>query len=288
MREQINFFLKKDENKVAKIAIFLSGSGTNAEKILEYQKELKASANFETQVLVTDCPKSSRTYEIAEKFELPVIALGLKDFYKEYGLESTSLCSTKGREVRQLWTAKLTSLLDSYCLDFGVFAGFVPLSNITDKLPCLNIHPGDLTYKHNGERVLVGLHTIPIEKCLQNNLEYMRSTVIVASNYEGVGSGMDNGVILGLSREVKVELPVSYNELKENKENLKKVLVKNQEKLKVNGDWETLPYVVNDFARGIFAFNKDGKLLVKINGKFLPCQYIEYGTAGSQVIRFSN
>ena len=276
------FFIKKEQK--AKIAIFLSGTGTNAQKILEYEQKLGKNGFFQTTCLVTDCPKSSKANQIGNQYNLPVVELGLKKFYLRHGLKTTSLISEKGREVRHLWTHKLIELLKPYQLDFGVFAGFVPLSNITDYLPCLNIHPGDLTYQVNGRRILTGLHTLPIARALEHNLVVLRSTVIVATSYQNTGVGMDEGTIIALSKEVPVKLSTSYDKLLQDEQLLQKTLQENQENLKVNGDWQVFPYAINDFAKGIFYLDQNDKLLININKNYLNCQYIEYDRENKNII----
>ena len=283
MKQKIKPFFVKEEAK-AKIAIFLSGTGTNAQKILEYEAKLGKDCHFQTTCIVTDCPKTSKANQIAEQYNLPVVKLGLKKFYLQHGLKTTSLTSEKGCEVRQRWTHKLIELLKQYKLDFGVFAGFVPLSNITDYLPCLNIHPGDLTYQVNNQRVLTGLHTIPIARALEHNLTTLRSTVIIASSYQNIGIGTDEGTIIALSKEVPVKLPTSYEKLLQDKQLLQKTFQENQENLKINGDWRVFPYAINDFAKGVFYLDENDKLLININKNYLNCQYIEYDRENKNII----
>ena len=66
---------------------------------------------------------------------------------KNRGLKSISLATHEGRKARELWTAELIKKLRGFPLEFAIFAGFIPLCNITEKIPCLNVHPGDLTVK---------------------------------------------------------------------------------------------------------------------------------------------
>ncbi len=66
-REPEEFF-EKDPQKPARVVIFLSGTGTNAEKILEFWQENEANCSFLPVCLVTDRPNESRAREIADKF----------------------------------------------------------------------------------------------------------------------------------------------------------------------------------------------------------------------------
>ena len=126
-----------------KAALFLSGQGSNAEAVLN--DLVKSPAAYTVSVLVTDAPERSRARELAARFEIPLIEHDLKKFYQAHGAESTSLATAQGRRLRELWTEELRRKLAEYQVDFGILAGFMTLCNIAEDLPCLNVHPGDLT-----------------------------------------------------------------------------------------------------------------------------------------------
>ena len=56
------------------------------------------------------------------------------------------------------------------------------------------------------ERILVGLHTVPVERAILEGLDSMRSSVIVAQPYTGSGGEMDSGPILAISEPVPIDL----------------------------------------------------------------------------------
>lgn len=296
--EPRNFF-KFSSDSSARAAIFVSGSGTNAEKILDFWLENKAACSFTPVCIVTDRPGRCRANELSEIYNLPLIAEDINEFYKTKGLKSISLATEQGRQVREDWTETLYSRIKPLNVDFGIFAGFIPLTNITDHFPCLNVHPGDLTVcDENGERVFVGLHTIPVHKAFISGSEYMRSSVIIACAYEEEGSGMDEGIVVGVSQEVAFDYMGKSEEywLEEFKkrsgskpeggwkDDYQQFLSNNQEKLKIHGDWVVFPQVVNDFAAGCFAHISD-KLFYKSGSKWLPVNIIEY-TKGKKEIFF--
>lgn len=68
------FFELPATRRLPRVAIFLSGSGSNAEVLL---KRFAASENpdYEIVVIVTDNPESSRAGELAEMFGLPLVSL---------------------------------------------------------------------------------------------------------------------------------------------------------------------------------------------------------------------
>ena len=295
-REAKKFF-KNSSDRRAGVAIFVSGSGTNAEKLLEFQVQNSQNCFYEPVCIVTDRPGRSEAEVLAEKYKLPLVSEDINEFYKSRGLSSISLASEEGRRVREEWTRALYEKLKDFKVDFGVFAGFIPLTNITDFFPCLNVHPGDLTVcDENGGRLLVGLHTVPVHLAFMEGFEYLRSSVIVACAYEGGGSGMDEGILVGVSQEVELDLLgkdrdywlQAYKARPDKKpaggwsDEYQKFLQHNQDKLKIYGDWVVFPQVVNDFAAGKFShiaeclFYNSGKAL-------LPVEVIEYSQNSKEI-----
>ena len=298
--EPRNFFQIRSESK-ARTAIFVSGSGTNAEKILDFEKENGKKCFYEPVCIVTDRPGRCRADFLAKKYNLPLISEDINEFYQSKGLSGISLATEESRKVREDWTQVLYEKIAPLKVDFGIFAGFIPLTNITDHFPCLNVHPGDLTEcDENGERILVGLHTIPIHKAFEEGFETLRSSVIVACAYEDSGAGMDEGIVLGISQEVPFDYKGKDREFWSKEyssrttqkpkggwqDEYQNFLSFNQEKLKVKGDWVVFPQVVNDFAAGRFAHVAE-KLFYKSGKAWLPVEVIEY-FEGSKEIYFKS
>lgn len=282
----------KDHGKMPAGAIFLSGSGTNAEKILSQFHDPAVHRGWVPKVLVTDRPKTSRARVIAEKYGLPLIEHGLAAFYRRHGLDSVSLATEEGRRVRGLWTLALQEKLADFQVDFGIFAGFVTLTNLAASLPCLNVHPGDLTYRKDGRRYLTGLHTIPVELAILEGIGYLRSSVILIRPFSGDPDEVDSGHILGISDRVPLdlqghsveELRAVYRTRKQphihgaNRDLLFDLADRNQERLKFAGDHVVYPEVIDDFARNRFTEADDGGLLY--DGE--PVTTVEYRADGSR------
>ena len=171
-------FLKVSE-KMPSAAIFLSGTGTNVEKILSPFRNRGRIRHWLPKVLVTDRPRTSRAGIIAQQYGLPLIEHGIAAFYREHGLDKVTVATEEGRRVRQLWTDALIEKLQPHQVDFGILSGFITLTNIAAVLPCLNVHPGDLTYLKDGRRHLTGLHTVPVELAILEGLPWLRSSVIL-------------------------------------------------------------------------------------------------------------
>ena len=282
----------------SRFALFMSGSGTNAEKVIEHLKSLSGRKLCAPAALVTDAPETSRAIELGRIHGLPVIAHDIRAFYREHGETRVSIATPRGQEIRQAWTDALRAKLAHTDIDFGVFAGFVPLTNLTADFPCLNVHPGDLTYRRDGRRCLVGLHTVPIERAILEGLDAIRTSVIQALPYTGTGDDMDNGPILGISPEVEIDLDgASFEELaacidrrpeKRPKngygDRLEQVAMLNQERLKVGGDWVVLPRVVVDFGLGRFGVDESHRLHYRIGTSWHPIETVVYGCDEKEIV----
>ena len=192
-------------NRKCRGALFLSGSGSNALKLLDRAAE--ADCPYEIAVLVTDNPEKSIARQLAQDYSIPLIEHDLRKFYRDNGEDTIALTSPRRCELRDLWSDEVYDMLTQYQVDFGILAGFIPLTNIVGRIPCLNVHPGDLTVVENGRRIFAGLHFRPVENAVLRGDESLRSSVILAQNYQGSGKDeMDSGPILGVSEAVRIEL----------------------------------------------------------------------------------
>jgi folate-dependent phosphoribosylglycinamide formyltransferase PurN len=289
-------FLRIAAGHAPRAALFLSGSGSNAERLLAAAERAGAAAACRIVVLVTDAPATSRALELGQRFGVPVVANDIRAFYRAGGETRVNLATPLGRDLRQRWTDALRAALAEHRPDFGVLAGFVPLTNLTGDFPCLNVHPGDLTVLRDGARHLVGLHTVPIERALLAGLDHLRSSVILALPYTGRGEDMDNGPLLALSPPVPVELGgATLAELRDVAarrpaqrpsggfgDALEAVARANQERLKQGGDWLVLPPAVAAFARGAYAHDGAGGLCFRAeDGGWREVETVEFDGAGA-------
>lgn len=289
--ENLKFF--KFQNTKARVAILMSGSGTNAEKLLESLKHPRFNT-WTPSVIFTDAPKTSRAEAIAQKYHIPYVSSDIREFYNQHGEKRVSLATERGREIRQLWTEHVRELLKSFDIDFVLLAGFVPLTNLTEDYTCLNVHPGDLTCEKNGVRFLAGLHTFPIENAILAGHTALRSSVIIAQPYSGAGGEMDTGPILGISPAMPIDFQGHDMQTIQNwkkarpeqrpvggyKDEFESLASYNQDKLKAEGDWLVFPPVVADFAAGKFAMDADGKLYYKSVLGIVAVKTVAYDAAG--------
>lgn len=292
---QPQYFFSLPKKRPVQAAIFLSGSGGNAERILEVNAS-QSPAPYRIACLVTDRPETSRAEEIAQKYNLPLVQEDIRKFYRSNGEKRISLSTPKGRDLRREWTNRLRLALKPYAIDFGLLAGFVPLCNITADFPCLNVHPGDLTQTSQGRRTLVGLHTIPVERAILGGFSSLRSSVIIACPYSGDGNDdMDSGHILGVSPPVPIHFQGwSLEELQKiaamrpsrrppggYRDALQAVAAHNQKRLKYAGDFVVFPPVAAAFAAGRYGENEQKKLcFCDEAGNWQPVETVEFSADG--------
>ena len=269
--------------KPVRCAILMSGSGSNAEALLEFERA-QSSPTYQTAVIATDAPETSRARELAAKFSLPLVEYDIKKFYLSHGEDSIKLDTPRRRELRNLWSNALSEKIMAYAPEFACFAGFVPLSNIAQDLPCLNVHPGDLTKcDSEGCRIYAGLHVLPVERAILNGESALRSSVILVQPYTGNGAKeMDAGPVLGVSPALPVELGEhTLAELEQCRKSripgikctdaLRRLALEHIERLKVRGDHVVFPRAAADFALGNFSC--DGEKLYYRNDPVLTVEY---------------
>ena len=245
-------------------AVLMSGSGSNAEALLRYERSVK-DCPYHAALLVTDAPETSRAAEIASEFGLPLVGHDIKKFYLAHGEDSIKMDSPHRRELRDLWSEELYRKIMDYSPAFVCFAGFIPLSNIARHIPCLNVHPGDLTRCNSrGERIYAGLHVLPVENAILNGDRFLRSSVILVQPYTGNGAKeMDAGPILGISSPLSIDL--GDNTLEELarirqarvkgvpcRDKLRTLALEHIDRLKTAGDHVVFPRAAADFAAGLF------------------------------------
>ena len=290
MRE---LFRKHTELEPARTAILLSGEGSNAEAILRYCRSGERA--FSPELVVTDTPRS-RAKEIAEAAGLPLLLSDLRAFYASSGEESIRLDTPRRRELRRAWSDGLARELDRHGIELVLFAGFIPMTSLTEKFPCLNVHPGDLTVTApDGSRPFAGLHYKPVEDALCGGMTYLRSSVILAQPYSGDGkSDMDSGPVIGISRRIPVEIapdtPETLSALRAARpggtpsDRLRRLAESHIRRMKIWGDHVIFPRAAEDFARGRFSLDDGGGLLFSGGGAWTPVLSVTYTEDGAEPV----
>ncbi len=125
----------KASNSMKRIAVFASGAGSNALKIIEYSK---TQGDYKVAIVVTN-KKDAGVLEIAKKYKIPALIIDKETFYQGNGY---------GDEIRNAG------------VEFIVLAGFlwkVP-TMLIEAFPgsIINIHPALLP--HYGGKGMYGRH----------------------------------------------------------------------------------------------------------------------------------
>ena len=276
----------------ARVALFLSGAGSNAAALLEFAAG--GNCSFAVTQLVTDAPETSAARQLGRKYGIPVVELDIRTFYRERGEESIRLDSDSRRRIRDEWSAQLWELVRAGRPDFGVLAGFMPLTNIAAHLHCLNVHPGDLRLTDNtGARLLAGLHIRPVERAILSGHDSLRSSVILAQHYSGSGEReMDSGPLLGVSAQVPVDLEgVPLDELRRIfaarsggsiRDRLREIALANVERLKRLGDHVVLPRAAAAFAAGRFGMAEGALCFLGSDGLWRRVLTVEFSASGER------
>ena len=250
-----------------RVACFISGSGTNARRIIERSQQ--HNAWFRVELIFTDVKdetldkegkKVCRAIDIAKEYGIAYECVDIMDFYASHGHSSK-----KDLSLRPDFDKKVISAIDKYKIDLIALAGYMsittkPLLDLYNGR-IINVHPADLTVTQNGERRYVGIHTV--RDAILAGEQAIRSTTHV------VREKVDNGEILVVSKPVNVILPegITPDKLREDKEMLKSVIEEHQDRLKREGDWVIYPLTVELIAKGRFALDNN---IIYLDGKPAP------------------
>jgi folate-dependent phosphoribosylglycinamide formyltransferase PurN len=233
----------------------MSGSGTNARKVIERSQEHGSS--YRVELIFTDVKdetfdkegeKACRALDIAKEFGISYECIDIMDFYNSRGYSSK-----KELSLRPDFDNLIVSTIEKHRIDLIALAGYM---SITTKplLDCyegkiVNVHPADLTILTLGERKYVGIHTVR-DAILGGEKEIRSTTHIVREK-------VDNGEILIVSKPLIVKLPkgTDLDKLRSDKELLKVIVEEHQDRLKREGDWVIYPMTLQMIGEGRFALD---------------------------------
>jgi phosphoribosylglycinamide formyltransferase 1 len=239
-----------------RVAAFMSGSGTNVQKIIELQLKLGEKSPFRVCIIFSD-NKDSNAKKIAAGQNIPFFCNDIREYYSKRN------ANRRDMGIRKEYDSETRKLLEKNSVDVIALCGYMSIvtGEIIDKFITLNVHPADLRKKNSsGKRLYAGLQGIPSVKAaiLHGDFE-MRSTVHL------VNSGVDQGPILLVSRPVMIEIT---EDEKKDLALFETAAEQNMENLKVNGDWQIYPKAVEMLARG--RFSKDENGILCLDGKQIP------------------
>ena len=252
------------------MACFVSGSGTNARRIIE--KSLKKDSRYEVSLIFTDVrddrfrrsgKKRCRAKDIADEYGISYECVDIRDFYRERGVKRTDL------SLRPEFDRLVVEAVAPYGIDLVALAGYMSIT--TQPLleayegRMVNVHPADLSIMEGDERRYVGIHVVR-DAILSGERELRASTHVVREK-------VDHGEILVVSEPVSVNLPeeVVLDELAHDKKRFRVIVGEHQERLKERGDWVIFPLTIQMIAEGRFAL--DGEEGVYVDGVSAPRGY---------------
>jgi folate-dependent phosphoribosylglycinamide formyltransferase PurN len=251
-----------------RVACFVSGSGTNAIKIIERSK--RSDSNYEVVLLFSDVKnerlkkngeKMCKAFDIAKRYSIPYESEDIRDFYIKKGHKNR-----RDLSIRPEYDEKILAKTLSYDLDIIANAGYMSIMSkpILDYYDgkIVNVHPADLSIMENNERKYVGIHVVK-DAILEGDKELRSSTHIVREK-------VDYGEILVISDPIEVKLPsgVTIEELGINKKLMRRIVSSHQNQLKEKGDWVIYPMTLQLISEGKFAL--DGKGGVFFKGEYVP------------------
>jgi folate-dependent phosphoribosylglycinamide formyltransferase PurN len=244
-----------------RVACFVSGSGTNARRIIE--RSLEEGSRYEVSLVFTDVrddrlrrsgEKRCKAKDIADEHGIYYECEDIRDFYTERGVKRTDLSLRP--EFDRLVVEKVTP----YGVDLVALAGYMSITTrpLLEAYPgkMVNVHPADLSIMEENERKYVGIHVVR-DAILAGERELRASTHVVREK-------VDHGEILVVSEPVPVRLPgrVVLEELALDKQLLGVIVDEHQEWLKEQGDWVIFPLMIQMIAEGRFALDGEGGVYV--------------------------
>lgn len=254
-----------------RVACFVSGSGTNARKIIE--RSLQEGSSYEVVLVFSDVrdsrtrmngEKMCKAKDIAEDYGISYENRDIRDFYSAKGVKRSDL------SVRPEFDEKVVEAIEPYEVDLIANAGYMSIMTAPIleeyKGRIVNVHPADLRIMEGNERKYTGIHVV--EEAILAGEDELRSTTHI------VRRKVDYGEILLVSEPVQVELPegISVEELLEDEDLLSSVVDEHQNRLKRIGDWVIYPLTIQMIGEGKFAL--DGKGNVWLDGDLLTSGFV--------------
>lgn len=261
-------------------AILMSGTGSNARKLLEYLPPDQSTPHYEMRLIVSDNPGSNYR-KIADEYGVEGLLNDIYEFcgvpHPDRGLTPEDRKKLREPKRREQFDRSTDRILYRYGVQLLALAGYdwVIAPFLCRKYIVLNVHPGDLRVRDSsGRRRYIGLGWIPTAKAILAGERVVHSTTHL------VTAELDGGPIARVSQGVPVDLPAGTapkNILPAGVE-LRDVIRRQgrgndsafastllvthskqvQERLKEFGDWIEFPRTLNQVA-GLMRSNRLGR-----------------------------
>jgi folate-dependent phosphoribosylglycinamide formyltransferase PurN len=217
-----------------KVAGFMSGSGSNLRRLLEFPNPA-----FEVVFLFSD-NAGSQIKTLATDYNLPYCVYDIRRFYQQQRLPRR-LDSPRSWEARRCYDQTAARLLRAFNVDIIALGGY--MSFLTLEQGGVNVHPGDLSLKDSqGRRLLAGDRAV--ELAIRQGCRWLRASTI------WIDSGVDSGPLLLRSAPLAVNLSCPLAELVADPTRLRQEAARLQELLKQKGDWHIFPLTIQLLAQG--------------------------------------
>jgi len=237
------------QNGQMRVVGFMSGSGTNLTKILEFERSMDSSP-YKIVGILTDDPDSNAG-NIASRFGIPCLVNNFDFFCITEKI--TDLCSKMGitkprksMEVRELFDSRTLEIIKPLEATVAAYGGYMLIASpiLANSVLGVNVHPADLSITSGeGKRKYKGDHAV--RDAILAGEDYIRSSTHL------IEEEVDGGRILMISDSVRVQLPINFDP--ENRNLVNQVARAHQELLKINGDWVIFPQTLSYIAEGRFA-----------------------------------
>lgn len=246
-------FDPEDQGRPLRVAAFMSGSGTNIMRLLEYEKSLRAQDGevpFETIFIFSDRSDGvSAGEKIALANGLPYFSHDIRSFHTRRSINRT-VATEEGLAARQAYDRVANQLVKAFHIDVIALGGYMSYTTLGR---CVNVHPADLSLlDERGNRKYVGDHAV--HDAIAAGERVLRSSTLWTD------AGVDTGPLLMVSDPVPIMLPEPLEDLMKDHGRFDQVADRHQEQLKEAGDWKIFPRTIELIARGRFAFDPQGRV----------------------------
>jgi len=259
-------FDPKQKKRSMRVAAFMSGTGTNVQKLIEYQQQLikrQGKSPFEVILIFSDRSDGTCMGEkIAYKYTIPYFSYDIKAFYRKHGIKF-SIATKEGMNLRKRFDETVKKIIKAFDIDIVALGGYMSYTTIKR---CVNVHPADLSIKtQDGRRKYRGISAI--RDAILAGEQFLRSSTILTDE------GIDTGPILMVSKPIPVKVHIPFKELKKDEILIEQVVQEHQERLKKQGDWYIFPRTIELIARGLFSLDEQNRVYFK--GEYIPDGYRE-------------
>lgn len=279
MAKLTRLWIPEEGRKIPNIAIALSGTGSNAVRIIEYQLERleqTGEAPYNVAFLFSDNPSSNcaqivQYFKEKHGFKLENFIFDIKGFYKRRGMP------LKDMDVRREYDEIVNDIYDELGIDIEVLAGYMKAVSDprTDSHLVINVHPADLRKVNEfGNRKYTGDKAVRLA-ILDGATELRSSVHKVEYEHNDPTHLLDKGAIIAISAGFQpVELPEGFDYrnpewVRTHSDLIDQISGEHQNKLKVVGDLKLFPasleFIATQNVSMDLSLPKD-KRIIHVNG----------------------